>query len=119
MFVSAIWVLSIFYAPQIISSHTLECLDDTATPLTCFFMLSGWSNIADIHDIEQDLSEGVVTPATSLGVDVSVGASVASAVLMFLSHSRCEFYEIHDVAIDACNLIAMCGTGRNILCEKK
>ena len=67
MFVSLIWVLCVYGAPQIIEYHTLDCFDDIMTPLTCFLMLSGWSNMADIPDMEEDVKNDVYTRYNAWG----------------------------------------------------
>ena len=75
--------------------------------------------MADIPDMEEDVKNDVHTPATMLGEEASVCASLVTSMFVFASHSLCSRYSAHDVVIDAANVAATYATGKNMLYEKK
>jgi len=71
----ALWTVLIFYVPVL---HVLDGPDaieavqalgpaSVATPGTLFLLLTTLSHAADLKDIEEDIEDGIFTPASFMG----------------------------------------------------
>lgn len=63
-FVASAWTILVYYVPLLYGGTDLP--PDVATPATIFLLLSTLSHSLDILDIDEDVSEGVTTPAVFL-----------------------------------------------------
>ena len=119
LFVSFFWVIAVYYAPLIISSHSFESIYDLATPSVGYFTLAAWSNIADVSDIEEDGRNDIRTFAVLNGERKALNFSISAVILSVIFHLLCENYSEIDVIFDVMNTCAMFGTANNILYHQK
>ncbi len=102
--VSFFWTIAVYLLPVVLQEHKLG--NDLVTPLSCFCLMSGWSNIADIKDIEEDIEKNILTPATYLK---SKRAFLISSLLIFTSfilNNSSSNYDDYSILFDLFNLIS-------------
>lgn len=85
-FVSACWTLQTYYVPLLLHAHT-AALADITTPASVFLLVAALSHVADIRDMEEDLQDGIHTPAVHMGRNAARKYAVALAVSAMLVFS--------------------------------
>ncbi len=103
--VSFFWTIAVYVFPVVFQEHALN--GDIATPLSCFCLMAGWSNLADIKDIEDDIEKNILTPATYLK---SENTFLLSSILIFVSlilNNSSENYDEYCKVFDLFNLISL------------
>lgn len=103
-FVAVSWTCAVYAIPVIIQHDYFA--NDIWTPLSCFCLMSAWSNFADIKDIDEDSHANISTAATFLGREKSL---LLSGVLLFTSivlHQSSPNYDVSLKVFDLVNIIA-------------
>lgn len=78
-FVSACWVALTYHIP-VLRAHDYVALNDLITPATLFLMIASTSQAADSLDIQEDVEDGLTTPAVAMGEDIARLYAVALAM---------------------------------------
>lgn len=103
--VSLFWTVAIYVIPVILQEHSLN--EDIVTPLSCFCLMSGWSNLADIKDIEEDTEKNILTPATYLKTKNTFLLSSLLIFISFVLNNSSANYDESAMMFDIFNSISL------------
>lgn len=88
-YVSFMWTFATVILPCFLHDHNYEILLDGCGYLPCAFNLFALTNLADIKDVEEDTTNGIMTLPVQLGETTTLGlvyASLALSSLLFGLH---------------------------------
>lgn len=88
-YVSFMWTFATVILPCFLHDHNYEILLDGCGYLPCAFNLFALTNLADIKDVEEDTTNGIMTLPVQLGETATLGlvyASLALSSLLFGLH---------------------------------
>ena len=103
--VSFFWTIAVYVLPVVLQEHTLD--NDILTPLSCFCLMSGWSNIADIKDIEEDVEKNIHTPATYLKGKRTFLLSSLLILTSFILNNSSSNYDDYTILFDFFNFSSL------------
>ena len=86
-FVAFFWTVAIYYVPAWRSS-SLDVHVDLLTPASLFLSIASLSHAADVVDADDDLADGVLTPAVRMRGDEAVGYAMALGFASAFLHSQ-------------------------------
>lgn len=105
--VSLCWTCAIYNIPLILQQDSAM---DVYTPMSCFLLISGWSNFADLKDIDDDIANNVLTPATYLQRQNTLLLSGFLIISSFIASFESPYYDDFTAAFDILNFLAFVGT---------
>lgn len=88
-FVASMWTFSAVILPCLLHDHDYSILKDTVDYLPCFFSLFACTNLADIKDIEEDVTNNVNT------IPVVIGKRNAKAIILVSLFLSSYLFSIH------------------------
>lgn len=71
-YVGAMWTLAFMVLPSLIHDGNWRCLESVTDIATPFFTMAGFSNLADIKDIEEDRANGIQTIPVQYGPTIGI-----------------------------------------------
>ena len=101
--VSFFWTCAIYLIPALLEDDTITY--DLYTPLSSFFLMSGWSNIADLKDIDEDIMNNISTPSTYLKRDDSLKMSGILLISSVFLDAQSMYYDSNTALFNSLNLL--------------
>lgn len=101
--VSFFWTCAIYLIPTLLQDYAN--IYDLYTPLSSFLLMAGWSNIADLKDIDEDIMNDIFTPSTYLKRDDSLKLSGVLIMMSFFLDVQSTYYDANHAVFNSLNLL--------------